>query len=243
VVDLKKPEESLLLKAVHHRDGLEMPPTGKLPEEKIKVLEAWVKAGAPWPAAVKVEGKSEPAKHAAGGVVTPEAKNYWAYKSVQRPALPAVKQKEWVKNPVDAFLLAKLEAKGLSPNPPADRLALVRVERRQDFHQLLVLRLLLLLQLGDLLRHRLVADFQFHVVPRLNDEKRNQTEQEQNASQDTNPQGSHLNLLLVVLNRSLLNYLPQPDFHFDDPAFVHTIPGLLQRSNARVNQITANSLA
>ena len=45
----------------------------------------------------------------------------WAYTPVQQPALPKVKQQAWVRTPIDAFVLAKLETKGLSPSPDADR--------------------------------------------------------------------------------------------------------------------------
>jgi hypothetical protein len=50
----------------------------------------------------------------------------WAYTSVQRPAVPAVKAKAWVRTPIDAFVLAKLEAKGLAPSPDADRATFIR---------------------------------------------------------------------------------------------------------------------
>jgi len=50
----------------------------------------------------------------------------WAYAPVQRPAVPAVQHAAWVKNPVDAFVLAKLEAKGLAPSPDADRATFIR---------------------------------------------------------------------------------------------------------------------
>jgi hypothetical protein len=50
----------------------------------------------------------------------------WAYQPVERPALPAVKHEKWVRTPVDAFVLAKLEAVGLAPSPDADRAAFIR---------------------------------------------------------------------------------------------------------------------
>jgi hypothetical protein len=61
-----------------------------------------------------------------GGVITSESRNYWAYRPVHRPPAPAVKDTSWVTNPIDAFVLAKLEAGGLAPAPPADPVALVR---------------------------------------------------------------------------------------------------------------------
>jgi len=52
--------------------------------------------------------------------------NHWAYQPVKAPAEPVVKNKDWVKTPIDAFILAPLEAKGLTPSPAADRAAFVR---------------------------------------------------------------------------------------------------------------------
>ena len=122
-VNLKKPHESNLLKAVNYKDNLEMPPTGKLNDSEIAVLTKWVAAGMPMPVGgAAVVGKHEPK----GGVVTPEAKKYWAYQPVRRQAVPAVKNADWIRNPIDSFVLAKLEVKGISPAPPADRVALVR---------------------------------------------------------------------------------------------------------------------
>src|SRR5439155_22332304 len=53
-------------------------------------------------------------------------KAHWSFHPVKRPAVPVVKNAKWVTNPIDAFILARLEAKGLTPNPPASRLELVR---------------------------------------------------------------------------------------------------------------------
>ncbi|HQR08726.1 MAG TPA: DUF1549 domain-containing protein [Gemmatales bacterium] len=123
--DEKELGKSLLLKAIHHQDGLEMPPSGKLPAVQLAILEQWIKDGAPWSASTKIETKAGEHKPT-GGVVTPEAKNYWAYRPITQPVAPTVKNVAWVKNPIDAFILAKLEAKQLKPNGPADRLALIR---------------------------------------------------------------------------------------------------------------------
>src|SRR5579872_5549525 len=53
-------------------------------------------------------------------------KNHWAWQPVQRPATPKVKNTEWVKNPIDAFILTRLEAEGLTPVAPASREQLLR---------------------------------------------------------------------------------------------------------------------
>ncbi|HEY3900963.1 MAG TPA: DUF1549 and DUF1553 domain-containing protein [Chthoniobacter sp.] len=55
-----------------------------------------------------------------------EARAHWAYQPVRRPALPTVKMTVWVKTPIDAFILARLEAKGLQPSPPASKETLLR---------------------------------------------------------------------------------------------------------------------
>ncbi len=107
------PDASLLLKAVRGAAGVErMPPKGKLPDAAIAALTKWVKDGAPDP---RVGGA------AASAAMTIEAgKKWWAFQPVKRPPAPRAG------NPIDAFLLAKLEAKGLSFTPPADRRTLLR---------------------------------------------------------------------------------------------------------------------
>jgi hypothetical protein len=120
-VNLQRPEDSLLLKAINHQGDLEMPPPPnvKLSVKEIDILTRWVKAGLP--------GMPDKAVAAnKGWHISDEDRNYWAYLPVKRPDVPAVQGKGHVNNPIDAFLLARLEAKGLSPAPPADRHALVR---------------------------------------------------------------------------------------------------------------------
>src|SRR5690242_12898668 len=51
---------------------------------------------------------------------------WWAYQPVQRPAEPPVKQKQWARTPIDKYILAQLEAKGIKPSPDADRTTLIR---------------------------------------------------------------------------------------------------------------------
>src|SRR3954470_19269709 len=57
---------------------------------------------------------------------TPQQRAWWAFQPVHRPVVPDVKAKDWVRTPVDAFVLAKLEQKGLAPSPSADRVTLLR---------------------------------------------------------------------------------------------------------------------
>ena len=112
--------KSLLLLAVHYGDPeIAMPPKkkgGKIADAKIAALEKWVKMGAPAPAGNgnKLTGLTE------------KAKQHWAYLPLKAVTPPEVKNKAWVKGPIDAFILAKLEAAGLAPNPAADPEALLR---------------------------------------------------------------------------------------------------------------------
>jgi len=58
--------------------------------------------------------------------MTPEQQKFWSLQPVHKSALPAVKDAAWCSSPIDRFVLAKLEEKGLRPAPPADRRALIR---------------------------------------------------------------------------------------------------------------------
>ena len=120
VVSLESPAESGLLAAIRY-ETFEMPPRGKLPKAQIETLTRWVKMGLPW-----TEGEAGDLAHRGPPVVDESARNFWAFRPVVRPDLPTVKNKAWVKSPVDAFILAKLEEKGLEPAAPADKATLLR---------------------------------------------------------------------------------------------------------------------
>jgi len=120
-VSLAKPESSLLLRAINYR-GPQMPPGGKLPQTQIDQLTEWVKQGLPWP-----DKESAPAPaHTGPPPVTPETMKFWSFQPVRPSRVPAVKNAGWVRNPIDAFVLRRLEAAGASPAPPASREALIR---------------------------------------------------------------------------------------------------------------------
>src|SRR5262245_7532127 len=59
-------------------------------------------------------------------LIKPEHRRHWAFQPVKRPSIPQVKGTSWVRNPIDTFILAKLEASGLKPSPPAEQRALLR---------------------------------------------------------------------------------------------------------------------
>jgi mono/diheme cytochrome c family protein len=115
------PGKSLLVQAVRSDGDLKMPPKGKLRPDQIAAVEKWVKDGAVWPAAGVGPAAAEPRP---GGGFTDEQKQFWAFQPVRRPAVPVVESP--ARNPIDAFVRAKLAAAGLTPAPPADRRALIR---------------------------------------------------------------------------------------------------------------------
>jgi mono/diheme cytochrome c family protein len=125
------PEKSALVKAVRYIGAIKMPPSGKLKDDAIKALAAWVKLGAPWPDAPK---GAKPGDKVAAPPPDPngpyrlreDQKKFWSFQPVHQPALPKVKNEAWVKTPVDRFILAKLEAKRMKPAPPADKRTLLR---------------------------------------------------------------------------------------------------------------------
>ena len=102
------PDHSLLIAAVRQTGSLKMPLGGaKLKPDEIETLAAWVKAGAPWPAAPA--GTSAPV----GYVIRPDQRAFWSFQPVSEPAVPHVKNAPWAKTPIDRFILAKLEEHGL----------------------------------------------------------------------------------------------------------------------------------
>jgi hypothetical protein len=143
-----KPDESRLIHAIRYTDPrLQMPPSGKLSAAAIGLLEEWVQRGAPWPSIVqgprsKVQGPESKVQGPKSRVQGPKsrvqsgsghrsrspepAKPHWAFRPLSSAPAPPVKNRAWVRNRVDAFVLAKLEAKRLSPSPRAGRRALIR---------------------------------------------------------------------------------------------------------------------
>ncbi|HVK16893.1 MAG TPA: c-type cytochrome domain-containing protein, partial [Fimbriiglobus sp.] len=111
---LGAPDKSLLLKSVTHAEGVApMPPKKKLTAGQVADLTRWVGMGAPYPATA-VLAKAP-------------GRDHWAFQSVKRPAVPQVSDPAFpVRNPIDAFVLAKLTAAGLKPAAPADRRTLIR---------------------------------------------------------------------------------------------------------------------
>jgi hypothetical protein len=112
LIDPGRPEASLLLRAVRHEgDAPKMPPKGKLSDSEITDLTIWVKVGTPFPIRVTTEEGGD---------------RHWAFQPPPRPVVPEVRDTSWAQTPLDRFILAALEAKGLRPAPPADPRTLIR---------------------------------------------------------------------------------------------------------------------
>jgi len=121
--DAKSVDESQIIKAVRYKNeeaGYNMPPAGKLPAAQIATLEKWVKLGAPYTGGASGDATQEEVKPKGAD------KKYWAFQPVERPAVPSVRDAGWVKTPIDAFILAKIEEKQLKPVGPVSKAALIR---------------------------------------------------------------------------------------------------------------------
>lgn len=115
------PEKSLLIEAVrYHNREMQMPPDNRLADREVRALETWVRLGAPDPrdGGAKVE--------LVRGMSEEEGRAFWSFQPIDSPPVPTVKDPRWIANPVDAFILSVLEAKGLSPAPRADKASLLR---------------------------------------------------------------------------------------------------------------------
>ncbi len=109
------PEESLLLLAVEEEDfsrrmPLKRPP---LPRDEIATLRAWIAQGAGAP-----EDETPSPR--------PDGSQHWAFQQLAEPALPDVRDAAWCRNSIDRFILARLDAEGMTPSPQAERAVLIR---------------------------------------------------------------------------------------------------------------------
>ncbi len=118
-------EPQRITKVIGYEDRLKMPPSGKLAPEVIADLNAWVEMGGKWPAQPKSASAVSGVRRA-GTPLSDKDKNFWSFRKVANPEPPTVKNTAWVKTPVDRFILAKLEEKGLQPAAPSSKLTLLR---------------------------------------------------------------------------------------------------------------------
>ncbi|MEX2286691.1 MAG: DUF1553 domain-containing protein [Planctomycetaceae bacterium] len=110
-----KSDQSLLYQAITGAGDVAAMPADspRLSTEQIALIKRWIDEGAKTP-------KDEVAESAH------IKSDHWAFQSIKHSAPPDVADKSWVRNPIDAFVLARLEAEGLKPSPPADRATLIR---------------------------------------------------------------------------------------------------------------------
>jgi hypothetical protein len=117
------PDRSRLLTALRYTDPeLQMPPKGKLPDSVLADLTAWVQMGAPWP--------NEAGPQTAAGTyafdLAKRKREHWCWQPLHPTPPPPVRDGAWPLDPVDYFILAQLEGKGLAPASAADRRTLLR---------------------------------------------------------------------------------------------------------------------
>ena len=115
-IDLDHAEKSNILSAVQYGDLFQMPPDSKLGNEEIEIIRKWVMDKAPWPAEsdIEVDRKEELD-------LQKRRAEHWCWQPVSKATIPAVVNHDWILDPVDHFVLSKLEQAGLSPALPADR--------------------------------------------------------------------------------------------------------------------------
>ena len=118
------PEDSLMIEALHYEGLTQMPPDGKLAAHVIADFEQWIRRGAPDPRTgaeqtVVATRTAETFDYGPG-------REHWAFRKVEDPALPEVRNEAWVSHDLDRFILSHLEERGLAPVAPAEKRSLLR---------------------------------------------------------------------------------------------------------------------
>lgn len=118
-------DASLLYQLVRHAKEPKMPyGRRKLADNEISVIARWINLGAPYDTPLTPLKKTEPSW--TDRVVAAEARQFWSFQPLRRLEPPVVKDEAWSRTPIDRFILVKLEAAGIAPNPPIDRRRLIR---------------------------------------------------------------------------------------------------------------------
>jgi hypothetical protein len=117
-----KPGESLLVRLIRHEDEPNMPENAaKLPDGAIDQISAWIASGAVYDKPLVDTAAAMTSK-----TVSDSDRQFWSFQPLTKPAVPAVTNEAWCRTPLDKFILARLEAKNLSPNGAVDRRKLIR---------------------------------------------------------------------------------------------------------------------
>ncbi|MCA9138566.1 MAG: DUF1549 domain-containing protein, partial [Planctomycetales bacterium] len=111
-----KPDESLIVEALRY-ESVEMPPSGQLPDTVADGIADWIAAGSAWPQGVVLTPAPK---------ITGEDRDWWCYKPVKEPAIPAVKDNGWCRNVIDRFIFDRLDRDGIRPSPQASSSILAR---------------------------------------------------------------------------------------------------------------------
>jgi hypothetical protein len=112
-----KPGQAAASRLYEYIRDRKMPPKKPIATAEVELLRRWIDAGAPW------EG---PALTVPRQVVGRAGKDWWSLQPVKRPAVPRVSTPAWVRNPLDTFILARLDAARLRPSPESERRAYIR---------------------------------------------------------------------------------------------------------------------
>ena len=128
VIEPSDVNASRLYQFITHQAKPTMPPGKKLPDAAIETLRRWIEAGASFDGFDKdtTAVKGDEAAKLIERPITPEERGFWAFHPPRRSTVRRVSHPVWGANPIDAFLLAKMKAKGLKPSPRADRRTLIR---------------------------------------------------------------------------------------------------------------------
>ncbi|MCA9015692.1 MAG: DUF1549 domain-containing protein, partial [Planctomycetaceae bacterium] len=119
----KTGKESHLMALVEHREEPYMPlKEKKLSEKEMASLSKWIDLGAPYDKPLSTSGKADSGKL----VVTDDDRKFWSFQPLSSPSIPKVKNQTWGQNDIDAFILAKQEEKGLTPNDPVSKRSYIR---------------------------------------------------------------------------------------------------------------------
>ena len=119
------PDDSLLIDVIGYEGPIKMPPDGRLPAAVVADFERWVARGALDPRvsdAPVVAARSD----SGGAYDFGPGREHWAYRPMGRPEPPAVRDPAWARSAIDRFVLARLEAEGMTPVAPAGKRTLLR---------------------------------------------------------------------------------------------------------------------
>src|SRR4051812_14557690 len=120
-----KSADSNVVRFISHKEKPFMPEgSDKLPAEKIAAISKWIDLGAPYDQPL-VENPRDPDSWV-NTVVPEKARDFWSFRPLTKIEPPAVKNEAWIRNPIDRFIVAKLEEKGLTPNQSAESRVLLR---------------------------------------------------------------------------------------------------------------------